>query len=623
MIEKLENSEAVPMMTLAALAANAAEARPSGETKQRHAHRIRAGIEAQLKSLGTGWQVEWLGLSEDGANLAYIGYNAAEQALAVVIRGTIFTPIDLLEDLDVGNLVEFTVVPPNSLTEPLLVSQGAMQAFTEVMTIQAPFGAGQGTILEALTSLVSAQAPQTLYVTGHSLGGCIASMVALYLATGGIFTGTQPAIVAFTFAAPTAGLQAFANCYDKHVTSASPNAAWRYYNAYDAVPNAWASLANVDNFFPNPPGPAGNKSATGLINAIAQSSNGNPYVQTNQSHTKTSIELNRNYHHNNADAVCETVGDFLAQLIYQHANDTYLNALGAPGIVEQSPVVTGISPVSGPAAGGTPVIISGRNFRRNSEVDFGTVAVPATWVSEGELQVTEAPAGLGVVDIRVTTIFGTSPAATADQFAWLPEGTPLRPTIAGVGPFAEPTPYVQSGVLPNAGPIGGRNSVTITGAGFVTGCYVKFGDARGTHMVLVSRNEIIVEVPPATELGTVEVKVFDPTTDQHSRPSPQSMYSYGAPLVDELEPCCAPYNVDQDKMPLITVRGSGFTGDVSVTFDGNAGIVQHGGSDTEFKVQPPAKKGQTAQKTVPVIVTVNSVASALSKASLFIYTTGF
>ena len=615
--------EAVPMMTLAALAANAPDARPSGETQARRETRMLNGISEQLKTLGIGWEMSWGGLSVDGANFAYIAVNASAQAAAVVIRGTIFTPIDLLEDLDVGTLVEFTAVPPAALTEPLLVSKGAMAAFTEVMNIVSAPANGHSTLLDWLQYLVENQNVQTIYVTGHSLGGCIASMVALFLATNpAYFSGTSPHIIAYTFAAPTAGLKAFADCYDICVTKAAPNSSWRIYNAYDAVPNAWASLANLvpdqGGFFPDP-GPGENKDTAGLIKAFLNTPNGNLYVQTNQGDTKTSVEINRNYRQRDADAICESVDDFLAQLAYQHQNDTYLKALGEPGLLSPSPIVTGLEQNNtGPVGGGTPVTIRGKNFRRNSVVDFGTVATidTPTWNSQEELEVT-APPGLGVVDIRVTTDFGTSPVTPADQFAYLPEGTPLAPTITGVGPFPE------TGLLPNCGPADGQGTmVTITGTGFVSGSFVKFDETHSKRATVVSLTEIIAEAPPSTTPGTVQVTVHTPAR-QHSKPSTRSAYTYGAPVVTELKPCCGPANVSWSNLLPVIIYGRGFSGgDVSVTFDGKAATVNSVSGDTEISVQPP-EIGLSSQETVPVIVMVNGAASGLSAACMFTYTTIF
>src|SRR4051794_31606745 len=130
------------MMTLAALAATGANARPSGETFAAQEQRIFLGINDALSAgawglaTGTNWSAVWVGLTESGGNLAYIATTAGAAEIAVVLRGTQFNSlIDLLQDLDVGSIVEFTAGFPAGAPgpSPLLVSQGAMDAFTDVI----------------------------------------------------------------------------------------------------------------------------------------------------------------------------------------------------------------------------------------------------------------------------------------------------------------------------------------------------------------------------------------------------------------------------------------------------------------------------------------------------------
>ena len=73
------------------------------------------------------------------------------------------------------------------------------------------------------------------------------------------------------------------------------------------------------------------------------------------------------------------------------------------------PTVTGVSPSSGPAAGGTSVTVSGTNLTGATAVDFGTAnpGTSITAVTATSLTVT-SPAGTGTVNVTVTTPNGTS-----------------------------------------------------------------------------------------------------------------------------------------------------------------------------------------------------------------------
>src|SRR4051812_13496421 len=93
----------------------------------------------------------------------------------------------------------------------------------------------------------------------------------------------------------------------------------------------------------------------------------------------------------------------------------------APASAATLPVVAWVAPVSGPAAGGTRVTITGARFKHVKWVKFGTVrGTGLKLVSAKKLRIT-APAHLaGRVDIRVRTSAGTSKIRVADRFTYLP-----------------------------------------------------------------------------------------------------------------------------------------------------------------------------------------------------------
>ena len=89
------------------------------------------------------------------------------------------------------------------------------------------------------------------------------------------------------------------------------------------------------------------------------------------------------------------------------------------------PAVSGISPGSGPVAGGTVVTVTGTGFTGATRVRFGTIAGAAvTVVSDTQLTVNApAAATTGAMNLRVTTPGGTSPVDPADRYTYL--STPL------------------------------------------------------------------------------------------------------------------------------------------------------------------------------------------------------
>jgi fibronectin type 3 domain-containing protein len=116
-------------------------------------------------------------------------------------------------------------------------------------------------------------------------------------------------------------------------------------------------------------------------------------------------------------------------------------------VVDLTPIVTGISPNSGPTAGGTVVTITGQNFSGaagNLHVFFGTTAATSFTINSDTQITATAPAGSGTVDVTVQsgsskkdansgkTVFwgyGTSAKVSADQFIYSnPTSPPAAPT---------------------------------------------------------------------------------------------------------------------------------------------------------------------------------------------------
>jgi hypothetical protein len=99
-----------------------------------------------------------------------------------------------------------------------------------------------------------------------------------------------------------------------------------------------------------------------------------------------------------------------------------------------APTVTGVSPSSGPAAGGTSVTITGTGFSGASAVKFGTASAASFTVSTATQITATTPAGSGKVDTTVTTAVSTSAANAADRFTYVVPGQPAV-SLGGSGAF--------------------------------------------------------------------------------------------------------------------------------------------------------------------------------------------
>ncbi|MFD0890499.1 IPT/TIG domain-containing protein, partial [Streptosporangium algeriense] len=101
------------------------------------------------------------------------------------------------------------------------------------------------------------------------------------------------------------------------------------------------------------------------------------------------------------------------------------------------PAVTGISPASGPVAGGTSVTITGTDLTGATAVAFGSTAATSFTVdSDTSITVTSpATTTTGAVDVKVTTPYGTSATTNDGKFTYTKDTTKLeaQPLLFSVG----------------------------------------------------------------------------------------------------------------------------------------------------------------------------------------------
>lgn len=168
-----------------------------------------------------------------------------------------------------------------------------------------------------------------------------------------------------------------------------------------------------------------------------------------------------------------------------------LNALNAPE-------VTNVAPATGPATGGTPVGIGGKNLSGATAVDFGSTPAASFVVkSASKIEAVAPPGSEGTVDVTVTTPEGTSATSRADHFSYVPPG----PAVVEV--------------TPEEGAAAGGRPVNIIGAHFENVTGVSFGGAPAAHFEVVSPEKINA-VTPVGAAPTVDVTV---TTTEGTSPA--------------------------------------------------------------------------------------------------------
>ena len=89
--------------------------------------------------------------------------------------------------------------------------------------------------------------------------------------------------------------------------------------------------------------------------------------------------------------------------------------------IDITPVITAITPSSGPSAGGTEVVITGRFFTGLTAIKFGANTATDIATASDTRATAISPAGVigQITDVTVTTPGGTSSVTSADQFTYV------------------------------------------------------------------------------------------------------------------------------------------------------------------------------------------------------------
>ncbi len=93
------------------------------------------------------------------------------------------------------------------------------------------------------------------------------------------------------------------------------------------------------------------------------------------------------------------------------------------------PTVTAVNPSSGPLVGGTSVTVTGTNFGGATAVKFGANNATSFKVNSETSITAISPAGMGTVDVTVTTPGGTSATSSADRFSYVHVGGETLPEL--------------------------------------------------------------------------------------------------------------------------------------------------------------------------------------------------
>ena len=177
--------------------------------------------------------------------------------------------------------------------------------------------------------------------------------------------------------------------------------------------------------------------------------------------------------------------------------------------VNPAPNVTAISPTSGATSGGTAVTITGTGFLSGATVKIGgTSATRVTVVSSTSITAMTPAHPSGATSVVVSNSDGQSDTLT-NAFTYATSNPP--PTISKISPAS--------------GTTAGGTSVTITGAGFLSGAGVKVGGTSATGVTVVSSTSITATTP-SHSAGTASVVV---TNSDNQSGTLTNGYTYANP----------------------------------------------------------------------------------------------
>lgn len=261
---------------------------------------------------------------------------------------------------------------------------------------------------------------------------------------------------------------------------------------------------------------------------------------------------------------------------YGHAIGTMLThvarmVLPSGHYPDPTPIIDSMSEHRG--SSGARVTIHGSDLTHVKSVTFGHARARIVHRVSAHTLVVDAPKhSAGAVYARVHTSHGLSRRSSAARFTYLPAPRITSLSVA-------------------SGPADGGTTVAVRGANFTEAVKVRFGDVPAASVHVVSETSLVA-VSPRHGPGTVHVRV---STDCCSSPRRSTdRFTFVGPAIDSIDPTSGPRTGNTT----ITITGSGFTADSTVTFAGHPAVSVLFVSPTQLKATSPPHKPATGHVRV-------------------------
>ncbi|GAA2542823.1 hypothetical protein GCM10010435_08270 [Winogradskya consettensis] len=236
-----------------------------------------------------------------------------------------------------------------------------------------------------------------------------------------------------------------------------------------------------------------------------------------------------------------------------------------------APVVTAVTPATGPTYKTTPVVLTGTDFGGATKVTADGKQISFTKVSGTQLKLILPVHAAGPVDVVITTPGGVS---TGGSFTYAAPPTPVISTLA-----------------PDNGLTNARTPLVVTGSAFTDSTKVTVGGVV-TPYTKVSDTQLKLTLP-IHAAGPVDIQVTTPGGTSAAG----TAFTYNAPPLPAITSLSVTTGSAKTATP-VTITGTGFAGVTKVML-GTATLGFTKISDTQLKVSIPARAaGTSAPMTV-------------------------
>ncbi len=241
-----------------------------------------------------------------------------------------------------------------------------------------------------------------------------------------------------------------------------------------------------------------------------------------------------------------------------------------------APLISGISPNTGPASGGTSVTISGANFAPGTQVQFGSIwATSAQVMSASQIQAVSPAEGSGTVGVSVQNSDGQK-AVAPNAFTF-------------VAPLQLATKWLP------VGSIGANYSATM----FATGGLPPYtwstpAGALPTGLQLNSAAGVIAGVPTASGTYSFTAQVVDTLSSSSTEGLSVTISAQPAPVISNISPNTGP----DAGGTAVSIHGSNFRTGASVEFGGISAASTQLVSPNQIQAVTPAESSGSVDVAV-------------------------